>query len=254
MNNRLLIAILLLFLHFSCRTISETTGYGYKNMAININTDSLVDERFNEILAPYKQLVESQMSEVIAYSEEGLTSFRPESPLSNFLSDLILDFGKAYCAVNETDVQVHFSLFNHGGIRASIPKGEIKVLNAYQIMPFENELVLLLLSGRQVIALADYITTRAGEGVAGISFGMMGNRAIDIKVDGVLVDPNQKYWMITNDYIANGGDGMRVLTWAENRINTGHLVRDVIIDHIKEMHKNGEKVSGTTDGRIYHAE
>jgi 2',3'-cyclic-nucleotide 2'-phosphodiesterase (5'-nucleotidase family) len=254
MNIRLLIAFLLLFLHFSCRTITETTSYGYRNMAININTDSLTDDRFNEILAPYKQLVEAQMSEVIVYSEHGLTSFRPESPLSNFLSDLILDFGKAYCAKHEPNIQPQFSLFNHGGIRASLPEGEIRVLNAYQIMPFENELVMLLLTGSQVVALADYITTRSGEGVAGISFGMMNNKAFDIKVDGVQIDLNQKYWMITSDYIANGGDGMKVLTWAENRINTGFLVRDVIIDRFKEMHKNGEKLTGKSDGRIYNVE
>lgn len=252
MNIRLLIAAFWVFFLFSCRAIPDAVSYGYQNMSININTDSITDERFNEILEPYKTQVEAQMSGVIAYSEQGLMSFRPESPLSNFLSDLILDFSKKYCIENEPDVSPSFSLFNHGGIRASIPKGEIKVLNAFQIMPFENELVLLLLTGRQVISLADYITTREGEGVAGITFGMMGNKAVDIKIEGLQVDVDKKYWMVTSDYIANGGDGMTVLTWAERRISTGHLMRDVIIDGLKELTEQGQQVHAESDGRIYH--
>ncbi|HKM94289.1 MAG TPA: 5'-nucleotidase C-terminal domain-containing protein [Prolixibacteraceae bacterium] len=254
MNIRLLIAGILVFFLFSCRTITETASYGYQNMSININTDSISDIRFNEILAPYKEKVEAEMSEVIAYSDNGFTSYRPESPLSNFLSDLILDFGKNFAAQNAPEVQVQISLFNHGGIRASIPKGEVKVYDAYQIMPFENELVLLLLSGRQVVSLADYICIRGGEGVAGISFGMMSDKAVDIKIEGLQVDVNKKYWLITSDYIANGGDGMKVLTWAEKRIDTGYLIRDVMIGHFKQMNNKGQKVNAVSDGRIYHVE
>lgn len=254
MNIRLLIASILFLFLFSCRTISETTSYGYKNMSININTDSITDEKFNEILAPYKKEVDQKMSSVIGYAEQGLASFRPESPLSNFLSDLILDVGKSYCKEHAPEVQVHFSLFNHGGIRASLPEGEIKILNAYQIMPFENQLVLLQLTGSQVISLCDYIVTRDGEGVAGISFGMLDNKAVDIKIEGIQVDANKKYWLITNDYIANGGDGMKVLTWAEKRIDTGYLMREAIIDYISELTQKGIKVNAKADRRIYHVE
>ncbi|MBN2261821.1 MAG: 5'-nucleotidase C-terminal domain-containing protein [Prolixibacteraceae bacterium] len=254
MNIRLLIASFLIVFLFSCRTISETTSYGYKNMSININTDSITDEAFNEILAPYKNQVEQKMSRIIGYAEQGLASYRPESPLSNFLSDLILDVGNRYCNVHAPEVQVQFSLFNHGGIRASLPQGEIKILNAYQIMPFENQLVILQLTGKQVVDLADYITTRKGEGVAGITFGMLNSKAVDIKIEGLQIDVNKKYWMITSDYIANGGDGMKVLTWAEKRIDTGYLLRDAIIDYIEDLNKKGLKVNAKADGRIYHVE
>lgn len=84
MNIRLLIAGFLIFFLFSCRTISETTSYGYKNMSININTDSITDEAFNQILAPYKIEVDQKMSRIIGYTEQGLTSYRPKVRLAIF--------------------------------------------------------------------------------------------------------------------------------------------------------------------------
>lgn len=254
MNIRLLISVILVFILFSCRTISETTSYDYKNLSINIINDSIYDQQFDSILQPYKIMVEAKMSEVISMSNEGLISYRPESPLSNFLSDMILDFANDYCKKNRFEFNIQFSLFNHGGIRSSIPKGEITIKNAYELMPFENKLVLLQLTGEQVIILADYITTREGEGVSGIKFGMLGNKAVDIKIQGINVDAEKKYWMVTSDYIASGGDGMKVLTWADKTVQIDYFIRDVIIDHLKMKRDRGEMVDAKSDGRIYRVE
>ncbi len=254
MNRRLLIAAIIFSLFFSCRTISETTSYEYNNMSISIVSDSLSDEKYEEILAPYRIQIQEKMNEVIGYSTEGLVSYRPESPLSNLLSDMILDFGVQYCNTYSIDASPEISLFNHGGIRASLPEGDVKVLNAYQIMPFENEIVLLQLTGEQVMSLANYITTRGGEGVSGISFGMLDGKASNIKIQGSIIDLNRKYWLVTSDYIANGGDGMRVLTWADQRIDTGYLIRDVLIATFRDMHEQNKPIHSVNDGRIYYVE
>lgn len=254
MNTKLLIAGILVFFSVACSTLSETTSYDYHNHPINIISDSISDKHFMEILQPYKTEVDTKMSEVIATAPEPLLSYRPESPLSNFLSDLILDFAVDYCKENYPEISPDISLFNHGGIRASLPKGTITVKNAYELMPFENELVLVLISGQQLIDLADYITTRGGEGVSGITFGMNQNKAENIKVHGLAVDANKKYWLIASDYIVNGGDGMKVLTWAERRIDTGHLMRQVIIDYLKKKTANGQQIKAQEDRRIYDVE
>ena len=254
MNIRLLIAGILVFISVSCSTISETTSYDYQNHPINVISDSITDSEFMAILEPYKEIVESKMSEVIATAAETLVSYRPESPLSNFLSDLILDFAVDYCKENYPDITPEISLFNHGGIKTSLPKGPIRVKNIYELMPFENELVLVLITGQQLIDLADYITTRGGEGIAGMTFGMNQNKAENIKVHGLAVDANKKYWLIASDYIVNGGDGMTVLTWAEKRIDTGHLMRSVIIEYLKKKTASGEIIEAKTDGRIYNVE
>lgn len=254
MNIRLLISIIAAFILVSCSTFTHTTTYEYKNLSISNVSDSITDQQFDAVLQPYKEEIDQKMSEVIARSNNGMASYRPESPLSNFLTDLLLKSAKYYCKKNELDIKPQIALFNHGGIRASIPKGEIRIRNAYEIMPFENEMVMVLLTGKQVIILADYIATRKGEGVAGISFGMMTDKAIDIKIQGMKVDENKHYWLVTNDYIANGGDGMKVLTWASERIDTGWKLRDVIIEGLQFMDKNDQTIDAETDGRIYYVD
>lgn len=252
MNIRLLIVVFLILFLSSCSTISETTSYDYKNLSINGISDSINDDQFENILSPYKDEMDEKLSEVIAFCGEGLTSYRPESPLSNFLSDMILEHAKEYCIENSLNFIPNISLFNHGGIRASLPKGEVKISNAYELMPFENKLVMLLLTGEQVVSLADYISTRGGEGVSGITFGMLKNKAVDIKVQGLKVDVKKNYWLVTSDYIANGGDGMKVLTWCGDRVDTEDKIRDIIIQHLKVMRDRGEIIHATSDGRIYN--
>jgi 2',3'-cyclic-nucleotide 2'-phosphodiesterase (5'-nucleotidase family) len=183
-----------------------------------------------------------------------LVADRPESPLSNFISDMLLKFGQQYAKEKLNNVLVDFSLANNGGLRTSIPAGEIMVRNIYELLPFENELVLLNLSGVQIAALADHIVSRGGEGVGGITFGMKGQKAVNILIQGKPLIPNATYWMITNDYVANGGDGMKILKEASGRIETGEKIRDVVLDGLKQMKANNQHVSAKTDGRIYHVE
>jgi len=253
MNKLISIAgILLIFI--ACSPAYRTVNYVSDNHSINLQTDSVSDPAFIEILSPYKAKVTTEMSEVISYSDTSLVSYRPESPLSNFISDLILDHGKKYAAKNQFSAAINFSLINHGGLRTSLPKGAIRRGDIFELMPFENELVLLKFSGKQVLELADYLASRGGEGVSGMSFGIKANKAVDVTVDDKSVVVDSVYWMITNDYLANGGDGMIVLTTAGKRINTGEKIRDVIINYMKELKLAGKRVTAKTDGRVYHVE
>ena len=238
----------------SCRLSSDTMSYEYRNMSFDVVSDTLSDSRYNQLFAPYKDSLEKAMSEVIGKSAMALVSGRPESPLTNLVSDMALEFANRFCKTKRMDIVPQFSLINTGSIRTSLPQGELTLRHAYELMPFENELVLLKLNGRQVIELANYIATRGGEGVAGISFGIGTDRATGITVQGMRIDEEQKYWMITSDYIANGGDGMKVLTWAEKRIGTNVLIRDMIIESLKEKLHNNILVESKNDGRLYHAQ
>lgn len=254
MNIRLLIAGILATFIISCSTLSESTSYNYKNHTINVIADSVVDQSFMAVLEPYKAQVDSNMSEVLAYCPNGLVSYRPESPLSNYLSDMLLSVATEYCEDNKNGVIPNVALFNHGGIRSSFPKGDVRVLHAFNIMPFENELVLLQMDGEKLLELANYIATRSGEGIAGMSFGIRNDKAENIKIQGLKVDKVRKYWLVTNDYLASGGDGMKVLTWADKRIDTKIKVRDVIIEYLKDQTAQGKVIEAKEDGRLYYAE
>ena len=235
----------------ACHSTNTLVRYDYQNHPVNLLTDSITDEAYERILQPYKNKMSDELSEVISFSDTSLIAYRPESPLSNFISDLILKYGRNYAIENGLRLKVSFSLVNNGGLRTSLPAGKITVRDIYELTPFENEPVLLRLKGEQVKELADHITIRGGEGVGGIAFGMDGDIAVNIQIDNHPLAEDSVYWMITNDYIANGGDGMKVLTGALERIDTGAKVRDLLIDELKKMKMKGETVSAKTDGRIY---
>lgn len=253
MNNRLLI-MLMLWLLTSCKVTTQSTSYEYRNMSFDAISDTLNDQSFNYILAPYKDSLERVMSQVIGETADALVSSRPESPLSNLISDMALHYATVFCQKNNYDFVPQFSLINHGSLRTSLPKGEITLRYAFELMPFENELILLQLNGKQVIELCNYIATRKGEGVSGISFGLNEGRAEKIMVQGMRIDEGQKYWMVTSDYIANGGDGMKVLTWVEQRMGMETLIRDMIIEEFQEKHSKNTLIQAKSDGRLYHVQ
>jgi 2',3'-cyclic-nucleotide 2'-phosphodiesterase (5'-nucleotidase family) len=253
MNIRLLIIIIFLGLA-SCRLSNETMSYEYRNMSFDAVSDTLVDKQFDRLFSPYKDSLGKVMSVVIGHTANPLIAARPESPLSNLISDMTLNYATQYCRKKGNEFLPSFSLINHGSLRISLPKGAITMNHAYELMPFENELVLLKLNGKQVIELANYIATRGGEGVSGISFGIAAGRAESIMVQGMRIDEEKKYWMVTSDYIANGGDGMKVLTWAEEKTGMDVRIRDMIIEVFSEWNQNNQLIDAKNDRRLYHGE
>jgi 2',3'-cyclic-nucleotide 2'-phosphodiesterase (5'-nucleotidase family) len=253
MNIRWLILPLLLLL-LSCVTVEKTQTYQYQNMEVTAISDTLSDPEFMRILQPYKDEIEHIMAEKIAVSDVPMKNGRPESVLSNFASDLVLRVLTNYCHENKLDFAPDLAIVNTGSLRASLPEGDITVEHVFQLMPFENQLVLVRITGKQLIELTHYIASRDGEGVSGITFGIRNSQADSIRVNGMMIDEQKQYWIATSDYVANGGDGMKVLTWADKRIDTGLLIRDAIIADLKEHTKQGKHITAKTDGRVYHAE
>lgn len=245
---------LAIILAISCSPIYKVVDSNYQNWTIDQKTDSIRDENYLKILNPYSEKLNSELTEIIAFADTSLIAYRPESPLGNFICDLLLNYAQEFIKEKHPNISVSFCLANNGGLRTSLPAGEIRVNNIFELLPFENELVLLKLTGEQVRSLADFIVSRDGEGVAGISFGMRYGKAINLSIHNEPLEQDSSYWMITNDYLANGGDGMKILREAGCRIETGDKIRDIVICKLKQMNANGYHINAKTDGRIYHVE
>ena len=62
-------------------------------------------------------------------------------------------------------------IFNHGGIRSIIPKGNVTTRTAFEIMPFENSVVVIALKGEQILEMVNYIITdKKPHPLSGITF------------------------------------------------------------------------------------
>ena len=214
-----------------------------------------IDSTIYRMTDPYRQQLVSEMSEVIINSSMPLDKGLPESKLGNYVADVCLAAGNTAAKQLHLN-QADFIVLNIGGLRKSLPKGEITVGDYYEVMPFENQLVILELKGSQVGELLDFIATRGGTPVAGVSFKIekLKKVASNVVIKGLPLDTNAIYQVMTADYLANGGDQYTVFTKAQSRKETGLKIRDVLIDDARQKGKNGMDLNIQTDGRISYAE
>lgn len=195
--------------------------------------------RIDSMVQPYKVEMEKMMNEVIGYTDSALTSFKPESPLSNFIADVIFETGYQFAQNNkiaqtESDF---FCLLNFGGIRTSLNQGNITRGDIFEIMPFDNTLVIVEIKTEKMTDLMMYLDTMMGQPVSHIHFFLSDTlRTFEFQNESEKIQAirQSSYYVITSDYLANGGDKMNFLTEPIHRWDTGILVRDALINWIEK--------------------
>ncbi len=201
-----------------------------------INKRNKTDKDLDKFISPYKKQLDAKMNEVIAYSEREMNKRQPNSTLGNWFADVLL--GEAeYVFKREIDIAMQ----NYGGIRVPfLKRGDITVGNIYELMPFDNKLVLLTMDGKLLQQLLDRVAEKDGWPVSNtLRFAINGDRATDIFIKDEPIDMSKKYTVAIADYIANGGDNCFFLEQAE-REDKDVMIRDLIIDHLKRK-PSGEK-------------
>tara|TARA_B100000767_G_scaffold180447_1_gene168415 strand:+ start:416 stop:1126 length:711 start_codon:yes stop_codon:yes gene_type:complete len=221
---------LVLILLFSCTASYNLQSFDSESIEIKISADSSA----LAIIAPYQKGIEIEMNEVLTYSKIRLTKKGTESLLGNFVTDLCLNYANA-----------HMCVMNNGGLRTTIDKGPINRGKLYELMPFDNELVVLELNKEDYLELLDYICNRGGEPFSGISIIMDKEGNVLSNSWPVNFENNEKVKVITSDYLANGGDKMSFFQ-NKKQYKVGLKLRDAIIDH---CNKN-DTIIATLDGRI----
>jgi len=214
-------------------------------IAIDSTANALADKSYNAYLQPFKQKVDGQMNEVIGQAAETMKGHAPESLLSNISADIYLQTATDFQGEN-----VDIAIVNLGGLRTVVPAGDITVRKVFELMPFENELVLLWLKGDKLNELLQYFAGMGGEGVSGLRMEIKDGKAVNITINDKPLDPTKVYSIVTNDYLAGGNDKMVQLAQAEKRVNTGIKVRTMLLNYIKNETKKGNKIQSKLDGRI----
>jgi 2',3'-cyclic-nucleotide 2'-phosphodiesterase (5'-nucleotidase family) len=199
---------------------------------------------------PYKSKMQADMDQVLAYTETAFNKNFPEGLLNNFVTDLsLLEANIYYKSVDGTKPEI--CLMNSGGLRATLPKGAITKGKVYELMPFNNELVVLTITGEKTKQMFDYVAKKGGIPMAGIKMGIKDTSAVNMIVGGKPFDIGKNYKIVTNDFLANGGDKMTFFNNPINKELLGVKVRDVIIEYMVEENKNGRTLKSQLDKRIY---
>ena len=238
-----------LFAFGACKTHYIQTDANGGNVVVS---DSIIqpDSQLVQIYLPYKKLLEKDMSRVLAVNKKEMSKGKPESELTNFLADLLLEEGQKVLKQSGKDFMADISYFNYGGIRTYLPEGEITVGKIYELMPFENELVFLKLNGNQIREFLNTVASKGGESVGGVRFSISGGKAKNITIGKKQIENEKYYWVATNNYVAEGGDDLDVFTQKDDNFKTGKLIRDIIIAHLESISEKGKIITAQTDGRI----
>lgn len=230
---------------YACSKKTSVTNFSESHFIIN---EPKIDSAIYKAMTPYKKAHDEQMYAVIAKSEEALIKADVESTLGNFFCDAVIYETKKILGKDSNMVDV--AIFNKGGLRNSLPKGNITIGNIFELMPFDNELILLKLSGEQFKDMCYKIVEKGGIPIGGMRMTMKGNTPTDITINGKAFDETKDYWVVTSDYLANGGDSYNFFKNAKERKIMNVLLRNVIINYCEDITKLEQTIKPKLDGRI----
>lgn len=221
--------------------VSETKSSHYELKTVK--NDSIA----NLSLLPYKAGLDKEMKTIIAQSDSSLTRDGFESSLGNF----VLMATEEFININKPEIAGNCVLFiNRGGLRNNLPMGEITKGNIFEVMPFDNEIVILTLSGQK---LKESIDGMLKENKL-ISFNLLmdvkDKQAEKIIVYSSLIDLNKSYKVVTTDYLAMGGDNCHFFGKPISYETTGVKLRDAIIYYCESLTKNNIQIRPLRFGRI----
>lgn len=208
------------------------------------------DPDISQMIQPYRDSIYEEMETVIGKSDEEMKSGQPESLLGNFCCDLMLNLISRNVLSLEKNLPT-MTLLNYRGLRAPLPKGDIKVKNIYEIMPFENKIVFAKLTGKSILEMCRYLIDFGGHPVsANFKLTVKADKSFTAIIDGKEIDTNAIYQVITTDYLLNGGDNMLFFSKSLFKGESELKFRDFLMEEIKSLHNNGKTIKAEKDGRI----
>src|SRR5690554_520532 len=193
---------------------------------VGINTATAPDDSIQAFIAPYQEELAANMNRVIGYATGDFLRDRPEGALGNF----VIDETENYLEVEGWLKGKHYiSIMNHGGLRSPISKGDITVGDVYKLMPFDNTIVLAKLPVSELESIIDYLKKSGGEPIGG--FQIHGNHTHFPKGANI----KDTLYVITTDYLANGGDNMSFFKSSYEINNTGVFLREALIKRVETV-------------------
>ena len=218
---------------------------------------NIPEQKFDEIeLSKYRDSISKEMNKVINHSLITMEVGCPEGLLGDFISDLSILYIKKNFPENKFNPD--FCILNNGGFRNSLNKGSITIGDVFQIMPFDNYLLILEIKGNEMNDLINYIkeksttniSRKSGVPLSGIRLKISGDKVSRCMINNQMYDPLKTYKVLTTNYLASGGDDMDFFKNCKTMFNTKLLLRDVIIKYIEELGENNIKINTQFDGRV----
>lgn len=227
----------------ACKPAYHASGLQYAELRMSEKQGA--DSGMIRFLQPYADSVHQQMNKVIAQVAVPLDKRMPESTLGNLMADAVrAGAEKMYGSA------VDAAFINYGGVRiAQVPAGDLTLFRVFEMMPFDNLLVVQAVPGKIFQEFLDTVAAKGGWPCSGVQFVIRNRLATEVKVGGEPLDSNKVYMVANSDYVVNGGDRCYMLK-ALPQQNKGYLVRDALIDYFSAFGARGEKLSAKIENRV----
>jgi 2',3'-cyclic-nucleotide 2'-phosphodiesterase (5'-nucleotidase family) len=197
-------------------------------------------------IAHWNADVATVAAQVIGATGVALHRRSPETTIGDFICDAM-----------RWDAKVDIALQNPGGMRADLDQGPITRGEVYAVMPFDNTIVTVELTGAQVkLALEQSLRGNRVTQVSGVRYVLepttqnrWGVKSVTL-ADGTPIDESKTYTVAVNNFMASGGDSYDALGQAAKRTDTGRLIRDAMEAYVRVQCAGGKSLDITRDGRI----
>jgi len=207
------------------------TGADGKPRKVNHTREITEDAGMLAFLQPFQDAGQQALSVVVGRSDAGLNGDR--SIVRRQPTDLGVLVAQAMMGRAKAD----FAVMNSGGIRDSLPAGEISYKDVLKVLPFSSTLGVVAFTGREALAYLDAAAKMApGAGAfaqfAGVQLVIEGGAVASAQIAGKPIDPAATYRMAINSFMAAGGDGYPRLKDHAGYVDTGFVDADMLKDFI----------------------
>lgn len=239
-NSAFYASLIAVFFALSCNTSYKAESLRYSNYSVQQN--SVESTSLTPIIKPYSDSITKLMNVVIGYNESQLEKKRQKNTLGFFMTDAFLEMAR-----QKLDAKVDAAFMNAGGIRLpDLPAGAVTRGKVYELMPFDNLMVLLKVKGRLLKEYLDTLAANDGVIESGITMQITNKAAQQVVVGGNPLDLNAEYTIVHSDYVVSNSSLLKGL----NRNTNGYLLRDAIVDYIALNHNKGKKITVINTDRI----
>lgn len=236
---------------FACN--QEKYLYKIEGKQISISDSLETNAEIEAFIKPFREHVSKDLDSVLCYAVD--TYSKNDGKLNTAIGNLMAD--AVYEESNpifkkRTGFDIDLVLLNHGGIRSIITEGNVTTKTAFEIMPFENSVVVVKLKGQQVQELIDYLkNAKRAHPISGLKLVLDKNyNTVSATVKGEPFDLNKSYFVATNDYLYEGGSNMDFFKTNDSLYDLNYKIRNVLIDYFTKK----DTLSPVIDDRFIQLE
>lgn len=227
------------------------TAVGYFKGGKYVAPDGKVYGKNSSVAKTARAVLDAQpamarVKEVIAYSTSAMEAHHPESALSNWFIDLLMEQTEKL-----SGKKVDMGITNFGGIRIDMPEGPVILDDMLSMFPFKNQLAYVEHTGKQIRAILEEMAARRFQVLGGVRVVADDGKLVSVEIDGEPLDDEKIYGMATISFLLTGGDGLKL---EENAVSVTRYddvqIIDAVLEYVQAETAAGRAIEYEKDGRV----